>query len=180
MTTGYGALQGAGFITAGDNTDGPAFICRIDDEPPPSQDPCVTTPPASAYWSYWHADAGQNTWTFSEQGAMSYHPLPGSVDTWTFGAGRPPPIPPKAVMATAPDPAGTGPSTTTSVPAATAAGHGEPAARGGSSPNIVDVAGAPIRKQNNGSPVAFIIGAAVVAVAVAGGGIAAWRRRQIP
>jgi hypothetical protein len=89
-TTGYQALQVAGFVTVGDQQDGNAFICRIDDEPPPSEDPCVTTPPGSAYWSYWHADSGQTTWTLSALGATSYQPPPGSVDAWAFGAGKPP------------------------------------------------------------------------------------------
>ena len=52
-STGYDALQAAGFITAGDDHDGPAFICRIglaaegtsSFEPTPAQDPCIVTPP---------------------------------------------------------------------------------------------------------------------------------------
>jgi hypothetical protein len=106
LTTGYDALYAAGFTTAGDEHDGPAFICRIDDDPPPSEDPCINTPPATAYWSYWHADAGQDTWTYSTLGAANYQPLPGSVDAWTFGStdlggtdGQPT-FPPSAVRAT--------------------------------------------------------------------------------
>ncbi len=86
LTTGYNALQAAGFATSGDQHDGPEFICRIDNEPSPADDPCVGTPPASAFWSYWHADAGQNTWSYSVVGAASYRPQPGSVDAWTFGS----------------------------------------------------------------------------------------------
>lgn len=86
LTTGYAALQEAGFTTAGDEHDGPAFICRIDDFPTAAQDPCVNTPPATAYWSYWHADAGQNTWTYSTEGAMTYQPPAGSVDAWVYGS----------------------------------------------------------------------------------------------
>lgn len=92
--TGYTALAAAGFITAGTQEEGPAFVCRIglategagSFEPTPSEDPCVNTPPVSAYWSYWHADAGQDTWSYSQQGVMSYRPPPGSIDAWTFGA----------------------------------------------------------------------------------------------
>ncbi len=113
--TGYDALVAAGFTPAGDQQSGPAFICRIDDEPPPSEDPCVTTPPATAYWSYWHADAGQSTWSESPVGAMSYQPPPGSVDGWAFGAGQPPSVPPSAVRATTPGPT---PTTTTAAPTA--------------------------------------------------------------
>jgi len=118
LTTGYDALHAAGFSTAGDDEDGPAFVCRIDDDPPPSQDACITTPPASAYWSNWHADAGQNTWSYSQQGAMSYHPPPGSVDAWVFGAANAsgtgePSFPPSAVRATNTSPIGPGPTTST-------------------------------------------------------------------
>jgi hypothetical protein len=92
-TTGYELLNEGGWSTTGDQHDGPAFICRIGysgyqngaQYPTPAQDPCIVTPPASAYWSYWHADPGQNTWTYSQLGAMSYHPQPGSVDLWIFG-----------------------------------------------------------------------------------------------
>lgn len=86
LTTGYAALQVAGFTTAGDDHDGPAFICRIDGLPTVTQDPCVNTPPATAYWSYWHADAGQNTWSYSQEGAMTYQPPAGSVDAWVYGS----------------------------------------------------------------------------------------------
>ena len=126
LSTGYAALQEAGFTTAGDEYDGPAFICRIDDDPPPSKDPCITTPPASAYWSYWHADAGQQieSWTPSQLGAMTYQPPPGSVDAWVFGDGSPPPFLPSSVRAN--NSAPTEPSTTTTVatPAPTTTGPG--------------------------------------------------------
>ncbi|KOX24877.1 hypothetical protein ADL06_20660 [Streptomyces sp. NRRL F-6491] len=93
-TTGYELLNQGGWATTGTGHDGPAFICRIGysgyqggkQYPTPQQDDCVLTPPASAYWSYWHADPGQNTWTYSQLGAMLYKPRPGSVDLWTFGA----------------------------------------------------------------------------------------------
>jgi hypothetical protein len=93
-TTGFALVNQGGWRTAGTSHDGPGFVCRIGftgyhgGEPYPTKDEeaCVQTPPASAYWSYWHADPGQNTWSYSEVGAMSYHPKPGSVDLWTFGA----------------------------------------------------------------------------------------------
>ncbi|MFF7849564.1 hypothetical protein ACFZDF_18625 [Streptomyces sp. NPDC007910] len=92
-TTGYELLNQGGWRTTGTGHDGPAFICRIGysghqggrQYPTPQQDDCVLTPPASAYWSYWHADPGQNTWTYSQLGAMLYKPKPGGVDLWIFG-----------------------------------------------------------------------------------------------
>ncbi|MFJ3926039.1 hypothetical protein [Streptomyces sp. NPDC090022] len=93
-TTGYELLNQGGWATTGTGHDGPAFICRIGysghqggkQYPTPQQDDCVLTPPASAYWSYWHAGPGQNTWEYSQLGAMLYKPKPGSVDLWIFGA----------------------------------------------------------------------------------------------
>ncbi|MEE4546163.1 hypothetical protein V2S66_29875 [Streptomyces sp. V4-01] len=93
-TTGYALLNQGGWATTGTQHDGPAFICRIGyggyqggkQYPASAQEHCVLTPPATAYWSYWHAAPGQNSWSYSQLGAMSYHPEPGSVDLWTFGA----------------------------------------------------------------------------------------------
>jgi hypothetical protein len=90
----YDLLHAAGFTTAGDQHDGPAFICRVGNSafhhgtqyPTPAQDACVLTPSASAYWSYWLAPAGKNHWSYSQQGAMSAVPKPGEVEFWTFGA----------------------------------------------------------------------------------------------
>ncbi|MFC8823818.1 hypothetical protein ACFT9I_00455 [Streptomyces sp. NPDC057137] len=92
-TTGYELLNQGGWHTTGTGHDGPAFICRIGysghqggkQYPTPQQDDCVLTPPASAYWSYWHADPGESDWEYSQLGAMSYRPKPGSVDLWIFG-----------------------------------------------------------------------------------------------
>jgi hypothetical protein len=141
LTTGYAALYTAGFTTAGDEYDGPAFICRINNDPPTKasppepEDPCITTPPPSAYWSYWHADAGQNTWTPSQLGAMTYQPPPGSVDAWVFGDGSPPPFLPRSVRAN--NSAPTEPSTTTTVatPAPTNTSPGTGTIPPGSSPS---------------------------------------------
>ncbi|MBD0710896.1 MULTISPECIES: hypothetical protein [unclassified Streptomyces] len=92
-TTGYELLNQGGWRTTGTGHDGPAFICRIGysghqggkQYPTPAQEDCVLTPPASAYWSYWHADPGANDWEYSRLGAMLYKPKPGSVDLWIFG-----------------------------------------------------------------------------------------------
>ncbi|MFJ3821145.1 hypothetical protein [Streptomyces nodosus] len=92
-TTGYELLNQGGWRTTGTGHDGPAFICRIGysgyqngkQYPTPGEDDCVLTPPASAYWSYWHADPGDKDWAYSQLGAMLYKPEPGSVDLWIFG-----------------------------------------------------------------------------------------------
>jgi hypothetical protein len=92
-TTGYALLNQGGWDTTGTEHDGPGFICRIGysgyrhgaQYPTAAQQPCVQTPPASAYWAFWQAGPGQDSWTYSQNGAMGYHPRPGSVSLWVFG-----------------------------------------------------------------------------------------------
>lgn len=92
-TTGYALLNQGGWVTAGTEHDGPGFICRIGysgyrhgtQYPTPAQEACVQTPPAGAYWAFWQAGPGQNTWAYSQAGAVNYHPQAGSVGLWVFG-----------------------------------------------------------------------------------------------
>jgi hypothetical protein len=91
---GINLLHDTGFTTEGDEHDGPAFICRIGSglynggaqAPTQSQDACIVTPPATAYWSYWLAPEGQGSWTYSPLGACSDVPEPGEVEAWVYGA----------------------------------------------------------------------------------------------
>ena len=85
----------------------PGFVCTIDALP----NPCNGAP-ASAYWSYWHAQPG-GSWTYASTGAGSYNPQPGSVDGWSFGGGSAPGSPPPAVMS-APKPVSSPTPTTSS------------------------------------------------------------------
>jgi hypothetical protein len=107
--SGLAALHAAGFGTTGTRKDGPGFVCRINGAP--ASDPCVVTPPANAYWSYWHAPRG-GAWAYSSAGAAGYNPAAGSVEGWAFGAGARPRIAPPA----APAPPPPAPTTTTKAP----------------------------------------------------------------
>jgi hypothetical protein len=92
-TTAYALLNQGGWDTAGTEHDGPGFICRIGYDgfrhgaqfPTPAQQACVQTPPASAYWASWQAGPGQDSWTYSQYGAIGDHPSAGSVSLWVFG-----------------------------------------------------------------------------------------------
>ncbi|MEU5371255.1 prenyltransferase/squalene oxidase repeat-containing protein [Streptomyces sp. NPDC005951] len=92
-TTGYELLHEGGFTTEGTQHDGDGFICRIGtgffnsgtQYPTPATEDCVLTPQATAYWSYWIASPGQDTWSYSPLGAMSRKPRAGDVDAWVFG-----------------------------------------------------------------------------------------------
>jgi hypothetical protein len=92
-TTGYRLLNQGGWRTSGTEHDGPGFICRIGyagfrhgtQYPTPATQACVNTPSATAYWAYWQAGPGQRTWSYSQSGAIGYHPPSGSISLWTFG-----------------------------------------------------------------------------------------------
>lgn len=92
-TSGADALKKAGFTVTDVQTQ-PGFVCRISGQP--SSDPCVRTPPGSASWSFWRAEAG-GSWAYSSYGAYSPQsdPAPGSYQGWRFGAGSAPawPVP---------------------------------------------------------------------------------------
>jgi hypothetical protein len=91
--TGLAALQGAGFTITGTRRWGLAFVCRINGLPTAATESCFNTPPASAYWAYWHAAPG-GSWSYSSTGAASYNPAPGTVEGWAFGASVAPSISP--------------------------------------------------------------------------------------
>lgn len=90
--SGAAALSGAGFGYTYAARQ-PGFVCRINGLP--ADDPCVTTSPPTAHWSYWHAQPG-GSWTYSGAGASGRDPAPGGVEGWAFGAGAPPSVPPPA------------------------------------------------------------------------------------
>ncbi|GAB2895931.1 hypothetical protein [Streptomyces mayteni] len=84
---GLAALRDAGFQVNGTSRWGDSFVCRINNRPAPESEPCVDTPPASAYWSYWHADNG-GSWTYSQLGATYRTPPEGSFEGWSFSLDR--------------------------------------------------------------------------------------------
>jgi hypothetical protein len=93
--TGLAALKSAGISITGTLRWGEAFICRIEGRPGADTESCRDTPPANAYWSYWHASNG-GSWTYSQQGVAYRTPPPGSFEGWSFAldataTGAPPP-----------------------------------------------------------------------------------------
>ncbi len=169
---GFAALEQAG-IAYRTTVAFPGFVCRIVDRP--ADDPCATTAPADAYWSYWLAPAG-GAWCYSNKGAGNRTPPPGSVEGWSFSLDHatddvPPPRhdPPG-------DPAGAAPlaaddCTAGAVPttgADRAVGRGE----------AVDVA-AP-GDEGSGSPAGTILGVTVVAVVAAVAVLLTLARRRPP
>lgn len=103
-SSGTQALTSAGFSVTFVN--GRPFVCKINAQP--SNQTCGGTPPADAYWAYFHAKRG-GSWSYSSTGAASYDPAPGSVEGWRFGSGAkpstaPPAAPPKPKPAPKPTP----------------------------------------------------------------------------
>lgn len=92
--SGFAALQSAGFAPQGTERWGPAFVCRLLGLPGPAADPCINTPPANAYWSYWKSRPG-GQWAYSAFGSTdSQNPVPpGSVEGWSFSTATPSPPP---------------------------------------------------------------------------------------
>ncbi|GGU25254.1 hypothetical protein [Lentzea flava] len=99
--SGVAALAAAGFGYTYASRQ-PGFVCRINGKPGADTDKCVTTSPASAYWSYWHGSGG--SWSYSNQGAATYVPARGTVEGWAFGAGEQPGIAPPAPAPVPPAP----------------------------------------------------------------------------
>lgn len=85
QANGLVALQHAGFTATGTQRYGLAFICRINGLPTLAQQKCVTTPPPTAYWAFYHATATATTWTYSTVGASSYKPALGTLEAFAFG-----------------------------------------------------------------------------------------------
>lgn len=88
--TSYGngltALRSAGFSVELDKATSTGFVTRIQGFPT-----VVDATSFTDYWSYWHAsvraDGTFSAWSYSSQGAGSYHPTRGAVEGWRFGAG---------------------------------------------------------------------------------------------
>jgi hypothetical protein len=120
-SSGLDALHQAGFTTAGTTQYGDAFLCRIDNLPGPADEPCTSTPSATAYWAYYHAQPNDGGWTYSPIGATSTHPAAGSVEGYAFGARALPGVAPKDAALPSPPTttrAGPTPTTTASSPGA--------------------------------------------------------------
>jgi hypothetical protein len=80
---------------------GEPFVCQIAGRP---KSQCKHTPPATAYWAYFHVLPGHSSWSYSSLGAGSYTPPAGSAEGWAFGGGRAPNYPAGSALPTKPAP----------------------------------------------------------------------------
>jgi len=105
----------------------PGFVCRVAGAP--ASDPCVNTPPASAYWSLWWSDGTSGTWTYASTGVGSLKVPDGGyvAFSWQGQDG-------KAAPGVAPTPRAAAPSSPSPSPSAGDSGDGDGATGGGSTP----------------------------------------------
>lgn len=93
--TGMQALADAGIDVTEVAQSGAGFVCRLKERPaadeplpidgqPGYTESCATTPPASAYWSYWYASGTGHSWTYSTRGALNRNVVPGGFEGWSF------------------------------------------------------------------------------------------------
>lgn len=94
-SSGYDALEDAGFSITYAQGNGAGAVCRLNGYP--SANNCGSMPPADAYWAYFHGEPG-GAWTYSNVGGGAYNPKPGTVEGWRFAgnADTPPDLPPPA------------------------------------------------------------------------------------
>ncbi|MEZ0578710.1 hypothetical protein [Nocardioides sp. MH1] len=66
----------------------PGFVCRVSGKP--ADNPCVRTPPTTAYWSLWWSDGESGRWTYATSGANGLEVPEGGYlgFSWHQGDGR--------------------------------------------------------------------------------------------
>jgi hypothetical protein len=89
----------------------PGFVCRVDQQPAPQDEPCVDTPPSTAYWGLWWSDGKSGSWAYSNYGVSGLKvPAGGYVAlAWKQGeaSASPPSTPATAHSAASPTPSPT-------------------------------------------------------------------------
>jgi len=103
-SSGYAALQAAGFTITYSQGNGAGAICKINNAPGDAV--CGSMPPANAYWAYFHAKPG-GSWSYSSTGGGAYNPKPGTVEGWRFGDGDKPDYLPPGTSTPTPKPSST-------------------------------------------------------------------------
>lgn len=90
-------LRAAGVGLEGTTAAGLAFVCRVDGRPGPDElvplpggasrtEPCVRTPPSTAYWSLW--TGRDDSWTYATRGVGDIDLGPGDAFALVYAVGR--------------------------------------------------------------------------------------------
>jgi hypothetical protein len=109
--SGYDVLERAGLQVVRQAEGQGGIVCAINGVGCPASDCwCECSGSACTYWSYWHQEGGQ--WSYSQLGADRYLVQPGAVEGWNWGEQEPPPVVPFEQICVPP-------ATATPVPTAT-------------------------------------------------------------
>lgn len=97
----------------------PGFVCRINGVP--ADDPCVNTPPSTAYWGLYWSDGTSSQWTYASLGGSALKVPAGGSLAWAWqGATKGAPGVPAPVTAAPTTPTATStPTTETTAPTPT-------------------------------------------------------------
>ncbi|GAB6983752.1 hypothetical protein [Nocardioides pyridinolyticus] len=113
----------------------PGFVCRVSGKP--ADNPCMSTPPADAYWGLWWSDGRSGRWSYSSTSAgglevpdggyvaFSWNGRSGSVPPGTSPTPRPDPTPTQQPSSAQPTKQPSTPSTpqqSSAAPSGTASG----------------------------------------------------------
>jgi hypothetical protein len=84
--TGLAALESVASVATYGFTGNGAAVCAIDGVGNPADSSCLEGP-GGAYWTYWHASYGFNSWKYSGAGAGSFVVHGGDLEGWRYEAG---------------------------------------------------------------------------------------------
>jgi hypothetical protein len=83
--TSWNIFEAAGLSVTGTSKYPVGFVCRIEDFPAESKEPCRDMPDTSVgSWSYFVAAAGASDWQYSTWGAATHKPACGTAEAWLF------------------------------------------------------------------------------------------------
>jgi len=83
--TSWNLFEAAGLSVTGTSKYPVGFVCRIQNFPTESKEPCRDMPDTSVgSWSYFVAAAGASDWQYSTWGAATHKPACGTAEAWLF------------------------------------------------------------------------------------------------
>jgi len=83
--TSWNLFDAAGLSVTGTSKYPVGFVCRIQNFPTESKEPCRDMPDTSVgSWSYFVAAAGASDWQYSTWGAATHKPACGTAEAWLF------------------------------------------------------------------------------------------------
>jgi hypothetical protein len=83
--TSWDLFSAAGLTVIGTEKYPIGFVCRIEDFPDQSAEPCLDTPdPKLGSWAYFTAQSKSSSWQYSTWGAATHKPACGSAEAWVF------------------------------------------------------------------------------------------------